>query len=79
MGWPFVRRRMQTELGADWQSRFAEFHPGGFGGTSWGRCTKPAAMMVSCWLASCNIPDMAAAVEADLKQLRLLIALYGTL
>ena len=22
MGWPFVRRRMATELGADWPSRF---------------------------------------------------------
>ena len=25
MGWPFVRRRMRAELGADWQSKFAEF------------------------------------------------------
>ena len=25
MGWPFVRRRMKTELGADWESRFAHF------------------------------------------------------
>ena len=25
MGWPFVRRRMATELGADWQSKFKTF------------------------------------------------------
>ena len=25
MGWPFVRRRMAGELGADWQSRFRDF------------------------------------------------------
>ena len=25
MGWPFVRRRMAGELGADWQSRFGDF------------------------------------------------------
>src|ERR1035437_11128945 len=25
MGWAFVRRRMQGELGADWQSKFAAF------------------------------------------------------
>src|SRR5204863_8639648 len=25
MGWPFVRRRMAGELGADWRSRFREF------------------------------------------------------
>src|SRR5919197_2367865 len=29
MGWAFVKRRMMAELGADWQSRFAQFehHP----------------------------------------------------
>ncbi|MBX2834969.1 MAG: AarF/ABC1/UbiB kinase family protein [Micavibrio sp.] len=25
MGWPFVRRRMKTELGADWESKFDRF------------------------------------------------------
>ena len=25
MGWNFVKRRMATELGADWQTKFAEF------------------------------------------------------
>src|SRR3954451_11414378 len=25
MGWPFVRRRMVAELGADWQKRFRDF------------------------------------------------------
>src|ERR1700726_5317611 len=25
MGWPFVRRRMAGELGADWQGRFKSF------------------------------------------------------
>ena len=25
MGWSFVRRRMRTELGADWESRFETF------------------------------------------------------
>ncbi len=25
MGWPFVRRRMAAELGADWQDRLAAF------------------------------------------------------
>src|SRR6201996_5418717 len=25
MGWPFVRRRMAAELGADWEARFKKF------------------------------------------------------
>ena len=27
MGWPFVKRRMQTELGKDWRKHFLEFEP----------------------------------------------------
>ena len=29
MGWTFVRRRMASELGTDWQSKFAELRPRG--------------------------------------------------
>src|SRR3954447_14696505 len=27
MGWAFVKRRMQAELGADWQKKFSSFEP----------------------------------------------------
>ena len=32
MGWPFVRRRMAAELGADWQDRFRSFEKRSNGG-----------------------------------------------
>ncbi len=76
MGWPFVRRRMQTELGADWQSRFAEFSQTASAAASLGQVHQARGhdgQLLACKL---QYPDMAAAVEADLKQLRLLIALY---
>ncbi len=31
MGWNFVRRRMASELGPDWQGTLRELHPGGRG------------------------------------------------
>lgn len=76
MGWPFVRRRMQTELGADWQSRFAAFSQTASAAASLGQVHQARdhdGQLLACKL---QYPDMAAAVEADLKQLRLLIALY---
>jgi predicted unusual protein kinase regulating ubiquinone biosynthesis (AarF/ABC1/UbiB family) len=67
---------MQTELGADWQSRFAEFSQTASAAASLGQVHQARdhdGQLLACKL---QYPDMAAAVEADLKQLRLLIALY---
>ena len=75
MGWAFVRRRMATELGPDWQSKFARVRAGGRvrrlagPGPSRDRCTD--GREVACKL---QYPDMASAVEADLAQLKLIFA-----
>ncbi|MEZ5667711.1 MAG: AarF/ABC1/UbiB kinase family protein [Alphaproteobacteria bacterium] len=76
MGWPFVKRRMASELGADWQARFASFGHEAAHAASLGqvhRATLPDGRNVACKL---QYPDMASAVEADLKQLRLIFSLY---
>jgi predicted unusual protein kinase regulating ubiquinone biosynthesis (AarF/ABC1/UbiB family) len=76
MGWPFVRRRMAGELGADWQSRFRDFEKTAARAASLGqvhRATAKDGVAVACKL---QYPDMAAAVEADLRQLRLALGLY---
>ena len=77
MGWNFVRRRMASELGPDWQSplrqdsatrrrrRLAS-----------ARCIArvlPDGTDVACKL---QYPDMPSTVEADLRQLRLAMAIY---
>ena len=76
MGWSFVRRRMQGELGADWQSKFASFGQDAAAAASLGqvhRGTLPDGTDVACKL---QYPDMPSIVDADLKQLRLAMNLY---
>jgi predicted unusual protein kinase regulating ubiquinone biosynthesis (AarF/ABC1/UbiB family) len=76
MGWPFVKRRMASELGPDWRERFAEFPHAATAAASLGqvhRATLRDGTEVACKL---QYPDMASAVEADLKQLRLAFGVY---
>jgi predicted unusual protein kinase regulating ubiquinone biosynthesis (AarF/ABC1/UbiB family) len=76
MGWPFVRRRMMGELGADWQRRFRDFGKTAAHAASLGQVHRATALdrtRVACKL---QYPDMAAAVEADLAQLKLAMGIY---
>ena len=76
MGWPFVRRRMATELGSDWQNRFGTFERHASAAASLGqvhRATSPEGADLACKL---QYPDMQSAVEADLNQLKVLFSLY---
>ena len=77
MGWPFVRRRMATELGKDWQGRFADFEHQAAAAASLGqvhRATHHDGRALACKL---QYPDMASVVAADLRQLRLIFGIYG--
>jgi len=76
MGWNFVRRRMASELGPDWERRFARFGRDAAAAASLGqvhRATLPDGTEVACKL---QYPDMASTVEADLRQLRVAMAIY---
>jgi predicted unusual protein kinase regulating ubiquinone biosynthesis (AarF/ABC1/UbiB family) len=76
MGWPFVRRRMTGELGSAWMDQFASFDRKACAAASLGqvhRATLDDGRSLACKL---QYPDMASAVEADLKQLRVVFALY---
>lgn len=77
MGWAFVRRRMASELGPDWQSRFRAFGQEAAAAASLGqvhRATLHDGREVACKL---QYPDMPSTVEADLRQLRLAMNLYA--
>src|ERR1700724_2667057 len=66
MGWNFVRRRMASELGPDWQTKVAslgQVH----------RARLHDGTDVACKL---QYPDMPSTVDADLRQLRLAMAIY---
>ncbi|MFL1462251.1 ABC1 kinase family protein [Roseococcus sp. DSY-14] len=76
MGWAFVKRRMSTELGPDWQGRFASFGQEAAAAASLGqvhRARLPDGTEVACKL---QYPDMPSVVEADLRQLKLAMQLY---
>ncbi len=76
MGWPFVKRRMAGELGADWMDRFGSFDRNAIAAASLGqvhRATTTDGAPLACKL---QYPDMAAAVEADLRQLKVVFAVY---
>src|SRR5712671_6271520 len=76
MGWSFVRRRMASELGPNWQSKFSSFGQEASAAASLGqvhRARLPDGTDVACKL---QYPDMPSTVEADLRQLRLAMAVY---
>lgn len=76
MGWPFVRRRMAAELGRDWQGRFREFEHEAAAAASLGQVHKavgPDGRLLACKL---QYPDMSSTVEADLRQLQVIFAIY---
>jgi predicted unusual protein kinase regulating ubiquinone biosynthesis (AarF/ABC1/UbiB family) len=77
MGWAFVRRRMQGELGPDWQTRFSSFGQEAAAAASLGqvhRATTLDGQDVACKL---QYPDMASTVDADLRQLKLAMNIYA--
>lgn len=79
MGWAFVKRRMASELGRDWQSHFSDFEREAAAAASLGqvhRATDHGGRKLACKL---QYPDMASAIEADLNQLSALFALYRRL
>jgi predicted unusual protein kinase regulating ubiquinone biosynthesis (AarF/ABC1/UbiB family) len=75
MGWAFVKRRMATELGPDWQARFQKFDKEASFAASLGQvhhAVLPDGREVA---AKLQYPDMASALEADLDQLRVVFAI----
>ena len=76
MGWNFVRRRMDSELGRDWRSKFIAFSQTANSAASLGqvhRATLLDGTDVACKL---QYPDMASTVESDLRQLRMALSVY---
>ncbi|GAB5504495.1 ABC1 kinase family protein [Pyruvatibacter sp.] len=75
MGWPFVKRRMASELGSNWQKKFGSFERDAAAAASLGqvhRATTLEGEPVACKL---QYPDMQSAVEADLTQLEMVFAI----
>ena len=76
MGWPFVKRRMAGELGTDWQRRFRVFDRTAARAASLGQVHRAEALDGTVLACKLQYPDMASAVEADLRQLKIAMGLY---
>jgi predicted unusual protein kinase regulating ubiquinone biosynthesis (AarF/ABC1/UbiB family) len=76
MGWAFVKRRMIAELGPGWQSRFAAFEHTPAAAASLGQVHRAASTVGEPLACKLQYPDMASAVEADLRQLRVIFSVH---
>ncbi len=79
MGAAFVRRRMQAELGANWQARFTSFDLAPAAAASLGQVHKAVTLDGETVACKLQYPDMSSAVEADLAQLGMLFSLHRRL
>jgi len=76
MGWAFVKRRMAAELGPHWEKKFKGFDHEASAAASLGQVHKALALD-GCKLA-CKLqyPDMASTVDADLRQLKIVLTVF---
>jgi predicted unusual protein kinase regulating ubiquinone biosynthesis (AarF/ABC1/UbiB family) len=76
MGWPFVKRRMQAELGPDWQSKFKSFEKEAAAAASLGQVHRAVSHEGEVLACKLQYSQMTSVVEADLKQLRFIFKVY---
>ncbi len=76
MGWPFVKRRMSAELGPAWEKKFKSFEHEASAAASLGQVHKAVADDGRTLACKLQYPDMASTVEADLRQLKIVLAVF---
>ncbi len=76
MGWAFVKRRMQAELGPGWEKKFASFEHHPAAAASLGQVHRARALEGDELACKLQYPDMQSAVEADLQQLQWIFAIH---
>jgi predicted unusual protein kinase regulating ubiquinone biosynthesis (AarF/ABC1/UbiB family) len=76
MGWAFVKRRMAAELGADWRTKFRSFEHAPAAAASLGQVHRAISIDGRALAAKLQYPDMQSAVEADLSQLDVVLAIH---
>lgn len=77
MGQAFVKRRMAAELGPGWQAKYKSFDLHAAAAASLGQVHRATAKNGRDLAVKLQYPNMASAVEADLRQLKLIFAIYG--
>ncbi|MGL5784423.1 MAG: ABC1 kinase family protein [Alphaproteobacteria bacterium] len=76
MGWGFVRRRMRSELGDDWEARFMHFEREASAAASLGQVHKAVSLEGVPLGCKLQYPNMRETLETDLKQLSFVCKVY---
>ncbi len=76
MGWVFVKRRMKSELGKDWQKQFGFFEKEAISAASLGQVHKARTLDGDDIACKLQYPDMKTAIDSDLSQLKLIFSLF---
>jgi predicted unusual protein kinase regulating ubiquinone biosynthesis (AarF/ABC1/UbiB family) len=76
MGWPFVRRRMAAELGQGWAGKYASFGHQAARAASLGQVHRATGHDGRAFACKLQYPDMRSVVQADLRQLRIVLAIF---
>ena len=77
MGWAFVKRRMNAELGRGWQDLFSDFERAPAAAASLGQVHRARSVSDDVLACKLQYPDMASAVEADIRQLNLIFSIHN--
>ncbi len=77
MGWPFVRRRMASELGPEWEKTFSFFDKTPTAAASLGQVHKAQDLQGRLLALKLQYPTMESVVSADLNQFLALLKIYG--
>ena len=77
MGWPFVKRRMRSELGPDWQDHFDEFSKSAVAAASLGQVHRGLTKQGQDVACKLQYPDMESAVKSDLGQLKMILSIFA--
>ncbi len=78
MGESFVKRRMRSELGEKWQTLFQDFPLKASAAASLGQVHKAICRTGETVACKLQYPNMASAIEADIKQLKILMGVLET-
>lgn len=76
MGWPFVRRRMKAELGPNWEGEFKSFEREPAAAASLGQVHRAISHNDEHLACKLQYPDMQSAIDADLRQLKIIFSIY---
>src|SRR3954449_357586 len=76
MGWAFVKRRMEAELGPGWRQKFEDFEHHPAAAASLGQVHRARALSGEALACKLQYADMQSAVEADLQQLQWIFAIH---